>query len=165
MQFALAARCTYLEGPVTREMVLPNCLDWSPESHAFDLSTPQRVKSLYSFVLREAMTPKNLSYLNWGLLVTVWPHLRIPRPRPRHVGGHLSQVRREPGVMGSTNKTPGQRSKKVHYPTIVGMLHLRWSIPTMGYKNTARAYTPCVWTRAVISASLASRNAKLGSFP
>ncbi|CUU67547.1 hypothetical protein [Corynebacterium variabile] len=79
-QYVLAERRGNLDGPTTGEVVLPLHLDWSPGPGArtYDLSSPPRVKSLYTVVLREARTLEDLHYLNWGLLVDVWPGLRIP---------------------------------------------------------------------------------------
>lgn len=79
-QYVLARCRDDLDGPTTGEVVLPNHLNWSPGPGArtYDLASPLRVGSLYTVVLREALTLEDLHYLNWGILVVVWPDLRIP---------------------------------------------------------------------------------------
>lgn len=47
-------------------------------ARGFETTDPRRVGSLYILVLREALSCGDLRHLNWGVLVDVWPDLRIP---------------------------------------------------------------------------------------
>lgn len=77
-QYILADTRDNLDGPTTGTITLPNQLDWSGGTHTYDLDTSARVKSLYITVLREASSHEDLGYLNWDILVDIWPELRIP---------------------------------------------------------------------------------------
>lgn len=95
-QYVLTDRRGELDRPPTGEVVLPNHLDWSPGPNSYDLSDLRRVETLYTVVLREALTTGDLHHLNWGGLAAAWPDLRIPdrvrglweSPSPRSPG-HL----------------------------------------------------------------------------
>ncbi|MGH4001387.1 MAG: hypothetical protein ACRDTJ_28455 [Pseudonocardiaceae bacterium] len=67
-----------LSGPVTGVVTLPLHLDWSMAS-AYDLARPQRVRTLYATVLREATSESDLiEFLDARLLADVWPDLNLP---------------------------------------------------------------------------------------
>lgn len=67
-----------LSGPATGVVTLPLHLDWSMAS-AYDLARPQRVRTLYATVLREATSESDLiEFLDTRLLTDVWPDLNLP---------------------------------------------------------------------------------------
>lgn len=77
-QYALAESRGNLDGPTTGEVVLPNRLDHSGGRRTYDLSAPPHVETMYTTVLNEALNQEHLGYLNWEILVDIWPSLRIP---------------------------------------------------------------------------------------
>ena len=67
-----------LHGPMSGTVDLPLHLDWS-QSSSYDLSRPNRLRSFYAAVIREAGSEQDLAdWLNRGLLVREWCHLNIP---------------------------------------------------------------------------------------
>ena len=71
----LASLC----GPVTGAVELPLRLFWSSPDRTFDLGDPFQRRWLYQTVLREASRPEDLTrYLDSGMLVALWPELRLP---------------------------------------------------------------------------------------
>lgn len=68
-----------LRGPDHGTVELPLRLFWSSGDRSFDLDTLSTRCWLYQTVLREAARPADLTeYLNHGVLVSVWPDLRLP---------------------------------------------------------------------------------------
>jgi hypothetical protein len=68
-----------LRGPDHGTVELPVRLFWSSADRSFDLDTLSTRRWLYQTVLREAARPADLTdYLNRGVLVSVWPDLRLP---------------------------------------------------------------------------------------
>jgi hypothetical protein len=66
-------------GPVTGAVELPLRLFWSSPDRTFDLGDPFQQRWLYQTVLREASRPEDLTrYLDGGMLVALWPRLRLP---------------------------------------------------------------------------------------
>lgn len=61
--------------PTTGEVALPHYLDRSGVDRTYGL--PYRKVSLYITVLRGAGPIEDLHYLNWSILVDMWPTLRI----------------------------------------------------------------------------------------
>jgi len=69
-----------LRGPVRGVVELPLRLFWSSPDRTFDLGRPFMRRWLYQTVLREASRPEDLTgYLDRGILVALWPELRLPR--------------------------------------------------------------------------------------
>lgn len=69
-----------LHGPTTGEVELPLRLYWSTPDHKFDLASSDMLGWLYQTVLREASRPEDLTtYLNADILVSLWPHLHLPK--------------------------------------------------------------------------------------
>jgi hypothetical protein len=67
-----------MHGPDAGHVVLPLRLDWTP-SNSYDLSQPNRVRSLYATVLREAKSEDDLiNYLDADVLRREWRSLRLP---------------------------------------------------------------------------------------
>ena len=68
-----------LRGPAHGAVELPLRLFWSCTDRRFDLDNPSTRRWLYQNVLREAARPSDLTdYLNGGLLMRLWPDLRLP---------------------------------------------------------------------------------------
>jgi hypothetical protein len=68
-----------LRGPAHGTIELPLRLFWSSADRRFDLDSPSTRRWLYQTVLREAARPSDLTdYLNRGILISVWPDLRLP---------------------------------------------------------------------------------------
>lgn len=68
-----------LVGPTTGTVVLPVGLDWSL-SNTYDLDDSVSCRSMYAVVLREAKDEEDLrNYLNGGVLIQVWPDVKIPK--------------------------------------------------------------------------------------
>jgi hypothetical protein len=68
-----------LRGPVRGVVELPLRLFWSSPDRAFELDDPFQRRWLYQTVLREASRPEDLTgYLDSGMLVALWPELRLP---------------------------------------------------------------------------------------
>jgi len=68
-----------LDGPVAGTVELPLRLFWSSADRTFDLGSPFQRRWLYQTVLREASRPEDLTrYLDAGVLITLWPDLRLP---------------------------------------------------------------------------------------
>jgi hypothetical protein len=68
-----------LRGPAHGTVELPLRLFWSSADRRFDLDSPSSRRSLYQTVLREASQPSDLTdYLNRGILISLWPGLRLP---------------------------------------------------------------------------------------
>ncbi len=68
-----------LRGPVRGMVELPLRLFWSSPDRAFDLGDLFQRRWLYQTVLREASRPDDLTgYLDGGILVGLWPELRLP---------------------------------------------------------------------------------------
>lgn len=67
-----------LDGPRTGVVELPVHLDWTP-TNLYDLSSPQRVRTLCSTVLENALNPEDFRYLNRDTLRETWAVLRLPR--------------------------------------------------------------------------------------
>lgn len=67
-----------LHGPSAGVVTLPLHLDWS-EAASYDLSRPNRVRTLYATILREAMSEDDLAnYVNADVLAAVWTDLNLP---------------------------------------------------------------------------------------
>lgn len=77
-QYTLAENRDNLDGPTTGEVMLPTRLDHSGGHRTYDLSAPPHVETMYTTVLNEALNQEHLGYLNWDILVDIWPLLRIP---------------------------------------------------------------------------------------
>lgn len=68
-----------LRGPAHGMVELPLRLFWSSTDRRFDLDSVSARRGLYQTVLREAARPSDLTdYLNRGVLVSLWPDLRLP---------------------------------------------------------------------------------------
>jgi hypothetical protein len=68
-----------LRGPVHGKVELPLRLFWSSADRRFDLDSPSSRRWLYQTVLREASRPSDLTdYLDRGILISLWPGLRLP---------------------------------------------------------------------------------------
>jgi hypothetical protein len=68
-----------LRGPVHGTVELPLRLFWSSADRGFDLDSPSSRRWLYQTVLREASRPSDLTdYLDRGILISLWPGLRLP---------------------------------------------------------------------------------------
>jgi hypothetical protein len=68
-----------LRGPAHGMIELPLRLFWSSSDRCFDLESAQVRRWLYQTVLREAARPSDLTdYLNRGILMRLWPDLRLP---------------------------------------------------------------------------------------
>lgn len=58
---------------------LPLRLFWSSTNRRFNLDSASTRRSVYQTVLREAARPSDLTdYLNCGILISLWPELRLP---------------------------------------------------------------------------------------
>ena len=66
-----------LRGAVEGTVEIPNYLNWYG-CRFYDLSVPRRVESLYTAVVREALSKDDLRFLNKGVLLELWSALRIP---------------------------------------------------------------------------------------
>jgi hypothetical protein len=67
-----------LHGRASGVVSLPIHLDWSMAS-SYDLERPQRVRTLYATVLREATSEADLAdLLNADLLAATWAELNLP---------------------------------------------------------------------------------------
>jgi hypothetical protein len=68
-----------LRGPAHGTLELPLRLFWSSADRRFDLDSAPARRALYQTVLREAARPSDLTgYLNRGVLISLWPDLRLP---------------------------------------------------------------------------------------
>lgn len=68
-----------LRGPAHGMVELPLRLFWSSTDRRFDLDNPSTRRWFYQMVLREAARPSDLTdYLNCGVLISLWPDLRLP---------------------------------------------------------------------------------------
>jgi hypothetical protein len=68
-----------LRGPAGGTVELPLRLFWSSADRRFDLDSPSTRRLLYQTVLREASRPSDLTnYLDHGILISLWPSLRLP---------------------------------------------------------------------------------------
>jgi hypothetical protein len=68
-----------LRGPAHGTVELPLRLLWSSTDRGFDLDSVTARRWLYQTVLREASRPSDLTdYLNYGILISLWPDLRLP---------------------------------------------------------------------------------------
>jgi hypothetical protein len=68
-----------LRGPAQGTVELPLRLFWSSTDRGFDLDSATARRWLYQTVLREASRPSDLTdYLNCGVLIILWPDLRLP---------------------------------------------------------------------------------------
>jgi hypothetical protein len=68
-----------LRGPANGTAELPLWLFWSSADRRFDLDSAPTRRWLYQTVLREAARPSYLTdYLNRGILLRLWPDLRLP---------------------------------------------------------------------------------------
>lgn len=68
-----------LSGPIAGVVELPVHLDWGPDPR-YDLADPDSRLALYSAVISEAGSTADLArYLSKGLLVDLWPRLRLPK--------------------------------------------------------------------------------------
>lgn len=71
-----------LHGPLTGRVTLPLHLEWSGRRD-YDLSDSEDLTWMYSRVIREACSVKDLTeYLDGATLVRLWPDLNLPA---RHV--------------------------------------------------------------------------------
>jgi hypothetical protein len=76
----VAADLADLHGPTHGRVELPLRLYWSPPGRIFDLDDPAMLRSMYEFVLGEAISLDELSsYLNGNRLAVVWPELYLPK--------------------------------------------------------------------------------------
>lgn len=67
-----------LAGPTSGIVNLPLSLDWS-QQRRYDLSVDKDRRRLYETVIREAMNVSELRrFLDAGLLLHLWPSLRLP---------------------------------------------------------------------------------------
>ncbi len=70
---------TSLRGPAHGTVELPLRLFWSSGNRRFDLDSASTRRWFYQTVLREAARPSDLTdYLNRGVLISLWPELRLP---------------------------------------------------------------------------------------
>jgi len=68
-----------LRGPAHGTVELPLRLFWSSADRRFALDSPSARRWLYQTVLREASQPTDLTdYLDRGMLISLWPSLRLP---------------------------------------------------------------------------------------
>ena len=68
-----------LHGPAHGTVELPLRLFWSSTDRRFDLDSVSARQWLYQTVLREAARASDLTdYLDRGMLVSLWPELRLP---------------------------------------------------------------------------------------
>ena len=68
-----------LRGPMHGTVELPLRLFWSSTDRRFNLDSISTRRWLYQTVLREAARPSDLTdYLDRGILIKVWPDLRLP---------------------------------------------------------------------------------------
>jgi hypothetical protein len=68
-----------LRAPAHGVVELPLRLFWSSSDHCFDLDSASTRRWLYQTLLREASRPSDLTdYLNGGVLIRLWPDLRLP---------------------------------------------------------------------------------------
>lgn len=68
-----------LRGPENGMVELPQRLFWSSTNRRFNLDSASTRRSVYQTVLREAARPSDLTdYLNCGILISLWPELRLP---------------------------------------------------------------------------------------
>jgi hypothetical protein len=67
-----------LHGPATGTVRVGPPIDTSPHP-VYDLSSPERVRSLYSRVIREGITREQVALLNPQLLFRCWGALVLPR--------------------------------------------------------------------------------------
>ena len=86
-----------LRGPARGPVELPLRLFWSSADRRFDLDSPSARRLLYQTVLREAARPSDLTdYLDRGILISLWPSLRLPAG-VRRAWEELHQVLRSSG--------------------------------------------------------------------
>jgi hypothetical protein len=75
----VVANLDSLRGPVRGTVELPLRLFWSSTDRRFDLDNASTRRWLYQTVLREAARPSDLTdYLDRGILISLWPELRLP---------------------------------------------------------------------------------------
>jgi hypothetical protein len=68
-----------LRGPAHGTVELPLRLFWSSTDRRFDLDSASTRRRLYQTVLREAAQSSDLTdYLDCGVLIGLWPDLRLP---------------------------------------------------------------------------------------
>ena len=68
-----------LRGPDHGTVELPLRLFWSSQDRHFDLDSPSTRRCIYQTILREAARSSDLThYLNRGMLISLWPGLRLP---------------------------------------------------------------------------------------
>jgi hypothetical protein len=68
-----------LRGPADGTFELPLRLFWSSTDRRFNIDSASTRRWLYQTVLREAARPSDLTdYLDPGILIKVWPDLRLP---------------------------------------------------------------------------------------
>jgi hypothetical protein len=66
-----------LRGPATGRLTLPLHIWWAP-APTFDLADRSDLLVAYRAVVREGRAEDQEALLNRGLLLTVWPELRLP---------------------------------------------------------------------------------------
>ncbi|HUB41441.1 MAG TPA: hypothetical protein VMA72_21575 [Streptosporangiaceae bacterium] len=67
-----------LRGPAHGTVELPSRLFWSSADRRFDLGSAPTRRWMYQVVLREAARPSDLTdCLNRGILISLWPDLRL----------------------------------------------------------------------------------------
>jgi hypothetical protein len=68
-----------LRGPMHGTVELPLWLFWSSTDRRFNLDSISTRRWLYQTVLRDAARSSDLTdYLDHGILIKVWPDLRLP---------------------------------------------------------------------------------------
>jgi hypothetical protein len=68
-----------LRGPDHGTVELPLRLFWSSQDRHFDLDSPSTRRCIYQTILREAARSSDLTHhLNRGMLISLWPGLRLP---------------------------------------------------------------------------------------
>jgi hypothetical protein len=86
-----------LRGPAHGTVELPLRLFWSSSDRCFDLDSAPARRWLYQTVLREAARPSDLTdYLNRGVLMRLWPDLRLPAG-VRRAWEEVHPILRSPG--------------------------------------------------------------------
>lgn len=67
-----------LHGPKYGIITLPLHIDWTP-TLTYDLSETNRIRTMYSVILREANSENEIAeWINHELLIKNWNHLSIP---------------------------------------------------------------------------------------
>jgi hypothetical protein len=75
--YDVPASLAELRGPASGSIILPHTIHWGPD-RAVDLDTEDGRSKAYRAIVREGTAAQQAELLNAGLLVELWPSLRLP---------------------------------------------------------------------------------------